>query len=265
MAISVSSAYAFDAQTIRVRYTNDAKDFTALGNADALNPDNYDVTVIAYPAMALGLAAPPDPIPLKVSRVKDSTGAFVVTDFDISVDAVLRHNVTYRVTVSNVTDEGGIVIAPPVFADLPGVFTVPLVPKRLRTVGNDFAVDMRTGRVLQTASGDIALFGQKAALLDRILKRITIAAGGFYHLPDYGLGLKPKSAKISTSSLPELRNDILAQLGRESDLVDPDVGLSSRQDTAYSGVLVVDVKGSMSTGAPVTATFPFLKEPSEAA
>lgn len=241
----VDGAFVLDAQTIRLTYIADALDFSPFGLRDALNPNHYVATVLSYPGGPIGLAAPPDPGVLKVTRVDGS-----VVSFDAHVNRPLELGVTYRLTVANVEGETGDPLGFPDFADVAGVFRTPRT-SQARPLPGDFAVDMRTGRVVLSASGDIAVFGSQEALRDRMLKRVVL--GNLYHLPTYGVGLSPKNRLIRTASLVELRNEVLSQLREEADLQSPSVTLEARG----AGILFVDMRGTAAFGGPVRSARAF--------
>ena len=223
---------------MRVQYNVDALDFSAFGGHDALNPALYDVSVLT--------GAAPKPGILRVDRVAGSTVAF-----DIFLDTLLLQGATYRLTVASVTSEAGDPLGFPTFLDVPGNAQRVFTPVRARATGADLAIDMISGRVLLTDSGDYALFSTIASVRDRVTKRIIFGPGSLYHAPTYGRGFRPKARALNTARLANERNDLLQQLRLEDDLVEPDVSL-----TISGSVLRIDVTGRAAAGQPVAVSLP---------
>jgi hypothetical protein len=239
----VAGGLTFDAQTVRLSYNVDALDFSPLGPHDALNPNNYDMTVVT------GSGSKPNI--LRIVRVPASTVAF-----DVQVDRPLLSTTLYRTTVQNVTAELGDPMGFPNFADTQGVFAQPLTPRRQKPVEGDFALDILSGRIFLDSQNDIAVMSGKEYLRKRIVRRCVTTKGAFYHLPDYGVGLVPKQRLLNAAKLGEVRAEILSQIRQEDDLLNPEVSLTF----TTSGVLTVDIRGTVRTGEPFKTTFPFLVE-----
>ena len=101
------------------------------------------------------------------------------------------------------------------------------------------------------SGGDYELESGQPLLRKLILRRLTTPRGGFFHLPDYGIGLGVKDLLPDTSLL-QLRADIFRQVEREPEVAEADVQLllGSQND------LTVNVKGRLSSSGSFSFSFP---------
>ncbi len=105
-----------------------------------------------------------------------------------------------------------------------------------------------------TDTGDLGLDkSEEASLRKRILRRVTVAAGGFFHLPNYGAGQKLKG-KLTVDAVDRLRSRIRAQVLQEPDVVD--VKVTVRLATGSTSALVADIVAVPNGGDPVSLTVP---------
>lgn len=105
-----------------------------------------------------------------------------------------------------------------------------------------------------TDTGDLGLDkSQEASLRKRILRRVTVAAGGFFHLPNYGAGQKLKGL-LTVDAVERLRSRIRAQVLQEPDVVD--VSVTVRLAAGSTTALVADITAVPNGGDPVSLTVP---------
>lgn len=88
-----------------------------------------------------------------------------------------------------------------------------------------------------------------------ILRRLFTLPGGFFHLPDYGIGLGVKEL-LPSSSLLQLRAAIIRQVEREPEVAESDVRLllGTQND------LEVQVRARLSSGEPLNFSFQVTSE-----
>jgi hypothetical protein len=98
------------------------------------------------------------------------------------------------------------------------------------------------------ADGDYVSDVGDSYLRKRIFRRLTTAPGDFFWLPDYGVGLRVKE-ELPSGSLPVLRQRIIDQVLRETDVESVDVSLQLR--TAL-GALDVTISCRSRRGTSVT-------------
>lgn len=98
--------------------------------------------------------------------------------------------------------------------------------------------------------GDYALDSRLQGLRKRILRRISTARGGFFHLPGYGFAPVQKGV-VRTSELQKLAADAKAQVEREPEVVTAIV--SVRQLARSPNVVLVSVLARTTLGLDVEA------------
>jgi len=105
-----------------------------------------------------------------------------------------------------------------------------------------------------TDTGDLGLDkSQEASLRKRILRRVTVAAGGFFHLPNYGAGQKLKGL-LTVDAVERLRSRIRAQVLQEPDVVA--VKVDVRLATDSTNMVIADIVAQPNGGDPVGLSVP---------
>lgn len=103
-------------------------------------------------------------------------------------------------------------------------------------------------------TGDFGLDkSQQASLRKRITRRVTTAAGGFFHLPSYGAAPKMKGL-LTTDAAERLQARIRAQVLQEPDVVD--VLVKVTQVPGFTGMLSVAITAQPLGGDPVGLVVP---------
>jgi hypothetical protein len=100
----------------------------------------------------------------------------------------------------------------------------------------DYNYDTFTGLFVVDSKGDISTHGELASLKKRILRRLMSSPKGFYHLDDYGVGLKTKE-KFDSTSLAKIRADAMRQI-----LLEDEVAKVAVDVTASAGVLFLRIR-----------------------
>lgn len=106
------------------------------------------------------------------------------------------------------------------------------------------------GTLVINDAGDYELEQDSALLKKLVLRRLTTQRGGFFHLPNYGVGLNVKGL-LPAANLIKLRADIIRQVRREPEVAAAVVQLA----LGRSNVLTVRVQAQLKTGGTVDFSF----------
>jgi len=163
-----------------------------------------------------------------------------------------------QVTAVGLRDAGGAVVQAPRTANFAGVTeralsTPTQVAASRRIVNRDLAnlpassgEQNQVGGTLQIQGGDYALTDGPDLVKKLIIRRLTTTPGDFFHIPNYGVGLRVKEP-IPGGDLVKLKASITLQLLREPDVAQADVTLEQT-----TNLLIVKVKAKLaSTGQVV--------------
>jgi len=112
-----------------------------------------------------------------------------------------------------------------------------------RYVSQDLANPYVDGTLVMSPAGDYQLVSGAEMVKKLILRRLTTPKGGFFHLPEYGIGLAVKEPVI-TSSLILLRREIERQILLEPDVAEVGVQLLMN---ASAGILTVKSQTRLKT------------------
>lgn len=105
-----------------------------------------------------------------------------------------------------------------------------------------------------TDTGDFGLDkSPEASLRKRLLRRVTTAAGGFFHLPGYGAAPKLKGL-LTVDAVERLQTRIRAQCLQEPDVVTVQVSLALAAGS--TGTLMCTIKATPNGGDPVGLVVP---------
>jgi hypothetical protein len=111
--------------------------------------------------------------------------------------------------------------------------------------------DLVGGTLVLTGAGDYDTVQGKDLLRKLVLRRIFTTPGDFFHLPDYGVGIKEKGP-LPVGQLTKLRKIIINQVSREPELQDVAVALS----LANNDILTIQVQASIKpTGQQLDLAF----------
>jgi hypothetical protein len=177
------------------------------------------------------------------------TGVRFVVIFDGPLDAI----VVYRIVVEGITDVYG--IEPySAFADFVAFKRVRVAPELdLERPALDLANPQTErdragapalGSLSVDETGDWANDAGTPSLRKRILRRISSAAGTWFHMPDYGLA-QPLKRLVSPGRLLRLQARAQAQILREPDVASARVSVSA----VAPGVVRVTVRAKSTAGA----------------
>lgn len=250
----VVSATPMNANTVRVLFSLPPKEMHDRIADDGLNPSNYDVTVTSGPsgawaprAVCVRPATLPAVLPEAVDLTLDRTMPGIMT----GVETVLR------VTVTNVLSVGG--------DPLVGANYVPLrslngvvreTPDRLaETAGTDFSCPPTPnspagGTFRVDDDGDYMMDTGTNLTKKLVMRRITTSKGGFFHLPNYGLGMDEKGLAAAWK-MNMWRNDARRQILAEPGVAEADVSVSYSNGIFTANVKVRTQQG-LTLGFPVS-------------
>jgi len=111
------------------------------------------------------------------------------------------------------------------------------------------------GGTLQIAAGGDYATDTGAALVKKlILRRLTTRPGEFFHLPDYGFGLKPKGL-LKTSDRATLKKQIAQQILLEPEVESVDVAITTSPAT---GSVTITFRARLRLGTTVGAQIPLV-------
>jgi hypothetical protein len=137
-------------------------------------------------------------------------------------------------------------VAPPFAISFAGCKFVPPAESGDRVV--DYASPFLQGGLAVASSGDLDAESGVSLLRKLVVRRLTTARGGFFHLPNYGIGLDLK-APLPLADLTALRVEVERQISQEPDLTD----VRSRLILGADGVLTVEVQATLErTGEQVS-------------
>jgi hypothetical protein len=239
-------ATPLNSNTIRVYLSREPRHFSPLSEDDVLNRLNWTVSVQSGPGTNPVVESVENAIPQPDFDV-DYPRAWSV---DLRVDRRIRADTVYLTIASSVLESAAgqaLLPFPDDRDDHPGDSTQrstrrdPLVST---SGGVDFNYDTFTGLFVLDSKRDLSVHSGEAYLKKRILRRLMSSRGGFFHLANYGVGLKVKE-KFDTTTLMLLKNDIQAQILQEEDVESASVSVS----TIGQGVLLVSVEVKTARGS----------------
>jgi hypothetical protein len=238
--ISLVSAVPLSTNDIQVTTTIAPLTGSASQEGSALNPATWTVqrldTLARFNVMLV---------------TQDSQCVFILR----VLEALGPASTTHQVSTSLLRDAGGGIIRPPRYADFLGLLDEDFVSTskdlaRRGSTPRDIAnpqipqelSGVLGGTLVVGANGDYELSSGAALLRKLILRRIMTTPGEFFHLPDYGVGLRVKEP-IPIADLVLLKAEIERQVLRETEIESARVDLT----TQPGNILVIQVRAKMHT------------------
>lgn len=212
---------------MRVYFSEEPRHASPLGPTDVQNRLNWVISVLSGSGTT--------PIVEDVENVQKNplpfaTGAWSV---DLVVDRKILAPTTYLVVASaaivaaNGTDLLG---SPPNDrGSAPGIMAIPprQTPQLSSSAGGiDFFYDFFKGTYQTDGKNDVTVHAGNEYLKKRILRRLISSPGGFFHLSNYGVGLRSKEL-FDASGLGKIRQRVLDQVLQEDDVQDVQVSVAS--------------------------------------
>lgn len=221
------AATVITSNQMRVFFSEEPVHRSVLGANDALNRVNWAISVLSGPATI--------PVVEQVENAQAQPNLF--TDFptawsvDLRTDRPLIELAEYLVVAAQAIGSlaGPTMAAPPNDrVDPPGIVLppsrVPPTPPS-STSGIDFFYDTFTGVYRLDSKQDIDVHSGDDAVKKRIIRRILSTPGSFFHLPNYGVGLRVKQ-NFSTTRIALIRGEVERQVRQEEEVQDVSVTVS---------------------------------------
>lgn len=219
--ISVLGVEIINSNTARVYLSEEPRHFSPLSQRDAYLRDNWAISIVSGPGRAPAVEKAENALP----QPTKFAGIPLAWSVDIRTDTRFLAQTTYLVvaspTIRTADNRTGMAIPPDDRGEAPGIIGArdpKLGPTRPASLGIDLRYDIFTGRLVLDAKNDIDVQGGLEAVRKRIIRRMITSKGGFYYLPDYGLGIQPKTL-VRQTSRSILEADIREQILSEPDVV----------------------------------------------
>ena len=172
-------------------------------------------------------------------------------------------SVEHRVSSTTLLDAAGFLLGAPRQADFLGILdedkdSISSALAKRRVASRDFAnpqtanLDSIGGTLILDGAGDYDTVTGADLVRKLITRRLMTTPGDFFHLPNYGLGLRMKEP-LPTGDLVKLKQQIEQQVSQEPEVEAVQASLS----LASNGVLTVTVKARLKkTGQAVSVGLP---------
>jgi hypothetical protein len=246
---ALASARVFSTREVDVTVTHNVQDISPSFAGDALNPTTWMLQRLDSLAFFT------------------ITGVTQVGTFTYRLqtfEQLGNFAVTHTVSSSTLKDVAGNVIGSPHSVNFLGLLDANLnsnqakLAKRNAT-STDYAnaqipgSPFFAGTLQIDAGGDYASVTGSALVSKLVLRRLTTKPGDFFHLPNYGLGLRVKEP-VPQAELPKLKAAIENQVLREPEV---DQAQASVTMDAAHNILTVKVAAVLKkTGAPLAISIP---------
>lgn len=240
-ALSIAGAFAIATNRVRVTLSAPPLAQSPIVAGDALNPASWTLQRVDTGAL-LEVMAAEMASPFEIDLIL----------FGRLANALVIH----QVASSSLMDAFGNAISPPTSATFYGVIADSDFTQEAQAAARRFAiVDLANPPVplpstglgggvrIITASGDYKNETGTSLLKKLILRRLSTNPGEFFHLPDYGVGIRPKST-LRAGDLFDLKQRIISQVLLEPEVQAVDVSLTLDDN----GVLTIILEGTTVTG-----------------
>jgi len=242
--MSISSAIALATHTVRVTLSSPPLATTVARIGDALNPATWSVARSdTGEAFAVRLVVP----------VSGS-----LSQFELSLAAPLGpHQISHTVAAPGLLDALGNLIGPTSSTTFLGTIGRDVVSAAARATARGHGLrDLKSfasprnpagGTLVVQSDGDYGTVSGTEMLRRLLYRRLVSMPGDFFHLPNYGVGLKVKEP-VRASSLAILAREIEGQLQREPEVKTVRVNLGLLPEN----VLMVMAKVQLRSGGQQT-------------
>ena len=235
--VQLASAFALNTRTVRVAVVGMPLRSSPFATGDGLNPATWFVenlfTGQVYSVVAATLAQDPD-------------------TFDIALlEDMGPIAQTHRIGSTALRSTHGVLVSAPTTIDFPGVAALAKSTPEHQAADRRLAVadvasvefprgNAAAGTLLVTAAGDYDVVQGTALVRKLILRRLSTTPGGFFHLPDYGVGLRLKQT-YNVGDLIKLKAEIERQLRREPEVAQ----VTATPSISSAGILTVLIRATL--------------------
>ena len=249
VGIGFQSAVALTTNSVRVVLTDAAMHVSPAGIGDALNPNTWMVQ--RFDTMAF-IAV------VEVQVVNPST--YIL----ITLEALGPASAVHRVSSVSLLDTGGGLLIPPRHADFLGIIAEDLSSADLSAAQRGVtSIDIANpptasveleglgGTLVVNAGGDYETVTGAEYVRKLIMRRLVSAPGDFFHLPDYGVGLRVKEP-VPGGDLIKLKAEVERQAKLEREVEDAYASI-----TMDANMLTIQLRAKLrSTGEQIDVTLP---------
>lgn len=233
--LSIANAVAVSTHVVRVTFTKEPQAVSPSLVGDVLNPRTWE---IIRGDTSQGFTV------LIISKVSN-----LVWDIRV-LEKFASKNVAHTVSSGTLLDEGGSLIDLPRDAQFAGVIAAAdSTPERvavqrkqgIRDLNNPVApsgTNSVSGSLVISSDGDYQLHDGPDFIRKLIFRRLTTGRGAFWHLPNYGLGLKVKQP-VPGTELVKLKAEIERQIKLEPEVTE--VRATIRQSGNALNIVVLAV------------------------
>lgn len=211
----LANAFASSTNSVRVTFNTPPRQSSMDAIGDVLNPDTWVLTDSLTGAFFTVLTVVPVSAPLV---------------FDIFVLEPFTNQEPLQVFSSALLAPNGDLITPPRFFNFFGVAALAMQPSQLAATRKLAVTDIANppaptgsnslaGTLVVTPGGDYATETGTDLLKKLIIRRLTTPQGAFFHLPNYGVGLRVKE-KLPIGDLVKLKAQIESQVKQEPEVQD---------------------------------------------
>lgn len=249
VGVSFVSALATSSHTIRVTLSGDAMHITPALDGDATNPATWVIQRLDTAAFYTPIAVTP------------VTPAI----YDITVlEALSGILVTHRISSTTLLDAGGNLTVAPRHADFAGLLAEDMISelsvlsnKRAQStdLANPPAPRLDTllsgGTLRVNSAGDYVTVTGAELVRKLVIRRLISVPGDFFHLPNYGVGIKEKEP-VPVADLVQLKSRIEFQVKKEPEILDAlaSITLDPR------GILTVQLRAKLKSGEQIDTSVP---------
>lgn len=212
--MSLQDAVAISTHEVRILLSSEPQNISPNKPGDALNPDTWTIQRLDTAELLT-----------VVTVVKESDLVYVL----FSIDPFGPNGVTHTVSTNSLMDFSGARINPPRSADFAGIVSSrddvlsQLANRQVqaRDIANPQVPradsSVQGGTLVIAESGDYATVTGVELVKKLILRRLTTSKGGFFHLPNYGVGLGVKEPVVG-GDLVRLKFEIERQVLEEPEV-----------------------------------------------
>ncbi len=212
--LSIVNAVAISTNVIRVTFTKEPQNILRSLAGDVLNPGEWSITR-GDTGQGFNI--------LEITKFSN-----LIWDVRV-LEPLASSNIVHTIAAPGLLDTGGSLIDNPRSATFPGVLDASKATPERRTAFRNQAIrdldnppapagtNNSGGSLIIGTDGDYQLQDGPGLVRKLIFRRLTTQRGGFWHLPNYGVGLRVKEP-VPGSELIKLQAEIERQVRLEPEV-----------------------------------------------